>query len=223
MKADDPRHGTNAGYVEHIATKTPSCQPCRDAHAAYKRGLRTRRYLARVDKLTRDATGAHRRIRALQAIGWTFAEINDAAGKPGNHFGGFSGNVLRYRRIGPGTFAAIEQAYRALSMTVPQGPYRDRNRSIAKRRGYVPPLAWDDIDDPAETPKGLARPRGEKFGNNHLDPVVVERVLAGEVLDTTRAEKAEIVRRWVASGRSELSLCKRLGWKPGRYVERQAS
>jgi len=32
-----PKCGTRAGYMEHIKFKTEKCQPCKDAHAAYKR------------------------------------------------------------------------------------------------------------------------------------------------------------------------------------------
>jgi hypothetical protein len=28
------RHGTNAGYQQHMLAKTPPCQPCKDAHRA---------------------------------------------------------------------------------------------------------------------------------------------------------------------------------------------
>lgn len=30
--------GTNAAYVRHVKHGEPTCQPCRDAHAAYIRG-----------------------------------------------------------------------------------------------------------------------------------------------------------------------------------------
>lgn len=30
-------HGTNAAYVREVRRKEPTCQPCRDAHAAYNR------------------------------------------------------------------------------------------------------------------------------------------------------------------------------------------
>lgn len=34
--------GTNAGYRLHMGLRTPTCQPCRDAHAAYQRAWERR-------------------------------------------------------------------------------------------------------------------------------------------------------------------------------------
>lgn len=38
MARELQRCGTNAAYVRHVRAKEPTCQPCRDAHAAYNRG-----------------------------------------------------------------------------------------------------------------------------------------------------------------------------------------
>ena len=46
-------------------------------------------------------------------------------------------------------------------------------------------------------------------------------ILAGEKLPTTTAERREIMRRWLASGRTESSLCERMGWKASRYTPRR--
>lgn len=53
-----------------------------------------------------------------------------------------------------------------------------------------------------------------------IDPVVVERILAGEVLAANNAERHEVMRRWVALGRPKAQLLKRMGWKDGRYDPR---
>lgn len=37
------RHGTEAGYVEHLRRAEPACALCRDAHAAYGREWKARR------------------------------------------------------------------------------------------------------------------------------------------------------------------------------------
>jgi hypothetical protein len=55
-----------------------------------------------------------------------------------------------------------------------------------------------------------------------VDHAVVARVLAGEVLDTTRAERRIITATWVGRGRSETALCDRMGWRTGRYLPSQS-
>lgn len=90
----------------------------------------------------------------------------------------------------------------------------------ARSHGHIPPLGWDDPGTLA-WPDGLSdyttdQPRGVSW--SEVDHVTVERVLAGEKLPTTHAEKLQIMARWLAAGRSESSLCDRLGWKTGRYV-----
>ena len=77
-------------------------------------------------------------------------------------------------------------------MTKPQGPGANRARTWAKRHGFAPPLAWDDIDDPDEKPN-----YGERADHHARDEAVIERFLGGEFkLPTTRPERVEIIRRW---------------------------
>ena len=83
--------------------------------------------------------------------------------------------------------------------------------------GYAPPLAWDDIDDPTEMPRGLVNSRDD----DGIDPVVVDRLLAGERVRSTNAEKVEAMRRWTREGGSEKALCDMHGWRAGRYVTRE--
>lgn len=60
------------------------------------------------------------------------------------------------------------------------------------------------------------RPPGE------IDDAVVERVLGGDILPTTAAERRLILARWLARGGSEKSLCDRMGWKTARYTTTEA-
>lgn len=86
-----------------------------------------------------------------------------------------------------------------------------------RSRGHLPIIAWDDPGTPAE-PRGWqpADPDGSV-----VDDVVVERLMAGHRVPSTRAEKVEAMRRWLAAGGSQRSLCRMHGWQEGRYVERQ--
>lgn len=87
-----------------------------------------------------------------------------------------------------------------------------RTASRARAAGHQPPAAWDDPGtlawplgwtEPiiAATPEGVA-----------VDDVVVARVLAGEALPTTRAEKLAIATTARARGLNLSALERRVGW-----------
>lgn len=214
MTPNDPRHGSNAGY---LAGCHETC--CRTAHATYRRTLRGRRYLRRVDRLYIDATPTIRRIRALQTLGWRFVDIDALVfGKdvPANHT--WSHNLVRQDRVHIDNARKIANLYEQLSMTIGPSPTSAKR---ARTKGYLPPLAWDDIDDLAERPR--RRYVSDDRHKSDIDPTVVERFLARDItpgLWATQAEKREIVRRWDGS----LAELERMtGWKPERYYKRKAA
>lgn len=93
-------------------------------------------------------------------------------------------------------------------------------RARALNAGHLPPAAWDDPGTLA-WPSGQPEPILQSSGTLQLadiDHAVVERVLAGEVLPTTTAERREITRRWLVGGGSEKALCDRMNWRAGRYT-----
>lgn len=147
MTPDDPRHGTNAGYVQGCRR---DC--CKVAHAAYRRSLRARRYLERTERFYIDATGTHRRIRALMALGWRLSDLDQALGHPPRS--SYTYNLLAQRRVHLTTATSVTEVYDRLSMKL--GP-SERVRSLARVRAWAPPLAWDDdkIDDPQAVPHGI--------------------------------------------------------------------
>jgi hypothetical protein len=118
----------------------------------------------------------------------------------------------------------FEQAYRALEMTiVPPSRGATAARAKAKRQGWLPPLAYDDIHEGivarTERPQAIA-PR------NRLDHLEIEYALQYADWEYARTslsplEKAEVVRLWLAEGRSEAELCRLTGWKEGRYRSNQ--
>ena len=75
----------------------------------------------------------------------------------------------------------------------------------------VPPLAWDDIDNDLQPQSG---------DGVDLDEVVVDRILGGERLPATPAEKVEVVRRWLATGRRLADLERLTGWNGKREKDR---
>jgi hypothetical protein len=216
VNPEDPRHGTNAGYVAHAFSDRDYCQPCREAHAEYRRKLWRRRYLRRIDSHFVDATGTTRRIQALLAIGHTHAEISAAAGGAPN----MSKNVVckKQTTIHVDTATAIARAYDQLCMVVPIGWRRDDSRRRAKRLGYLPPLAWNDIDDPDERPSIGDR----RVHKDDVDPIAVERAMAGDRVKLTRAERFEVVAGLRRQGMSLLEIeALTVITKPERYIVRE--
>lgn len=207
MTPDDPRHGTHRGYI--VGCRDDCCTR---AHTIYMKLYR----MGRRNRIV-DPTGTRRRIQALQRLGWHHEEISRQAGMTPS----WSQNLLRGSKVTSRTALQIARAYDQLSMTLPPDTaYSRRTGARAERLGWAPPLAWDSIDtDPA--PLGQRSRSYCDYDSAHiLDEATVIRVLAGENLPTNRAEKTEVMRRWLASGQSERSLCERLGWKAGRYMTR---
>lgn len=149
MLPDDPRHGTNAGHRAHFTDGTTPCQPCRDAHADYRRGLWRKKYLRRVDTLVVPSLGTIRRIRALQAIGWRLSDLDQAMGYSGRS--NAMHNLTRQEFVRRDTAEKVAAAYDRMCMT--PGPSQ-RSRDLARKWGWLPPLAWDDIDNDTEPAAG---------------------------------------------------------------------
>lgn len=165
--------------------------------------------------------GLQRRLRALSVLGWSMeaisAEMNGAA---------HVDTLKRMRRestrkiILPETRDAIVAVYEALSMRpAPEGSSARLTRTLALRQGWLPPLAWDDIDRD-DAPATYAADKGGRC--SQVDHVLVDRALAGQRVKLTTAERAEVARRWVAMGRSKSELERVHGIVARRY-EREAS
>lgn len=102
------------------------------------------------------ATGPRRRVQALNALGWSQEQIVARARDLGHPLTRAGIHSLMHRgdhRVRLRTHQAIAAAYASLSMTLPEpGRSVTWTRNLAERRGYLPPLAWDNIDDPNEQP-----------------------------------------------------------------------
>lgn len=96
-----------------------------------------------------DATGARRRIQALGVIGWSQRELATRTGIMHQHLNRIG--TGRIRTITGDTAATIAAVYDELWNR--PGP-TNRSRADAARKGWLPPLAWDDdtIDDPKAQP-----------------------------------------------------------------------
>ena len=99
MSPDDRRHGTNGGYLQHIFDRETACDDCREAHNKARRNLWRKRYVRGVDRLYIDATGTHRRIRALMALGWRYRDIDRLAGHEDATRAAWAHNLMQQRRV----------------------------------------------------------------------------------------------------------------------------
>lgn len=210
MTPDDPRHGTYAGAVAHWGEGHRPCPPCATAETRYRKTRKLRALHS--DPATVPARGTVRRWQALQAIGWTGPQIAKASGVSVHTL-----RSIRYtgaERIYAETAAKLADAYDRMAMTVPDGNYAKRARAMAAKAGWAPPLAWDDIDLD-EQPN--AAPRDTQYD---VDPVVVERILAGELVPSNIAERRLVLARWHETGRSNRELADLTGWKLERYTTR---
>lgn len=150
-------------------------------------------------------------LRALVALGWSQSKI---AGRLGINPANFTAVIAGDRTLIRSTVDRIEALYAELCMTLPpEADHRDkiaasRARSHAQARGWLPPLALEDVD--AE---------GDELQD--FDDVAIERRMAGDrTVRLTKAEKVELVRRWQASGGSLNELERLTGFNVRRYLTR---
>ena len=219
MKPTDPRHGTQAGYRAHHRDGEEACDACKRGAAANQ----ARYDLARLrgEALTVDSTGTRRRIQALHAIGWTWAALAPELGITRSGVGLLARD--RNQTSYASTAQRVAEVYERLCMVTPVGSAAKRARTNAARQGWLPPLAWNDIDDPAEQPAKVIRRDWHKGpGVDDVDEVVVERLLALQRVKATPAEKHEAMRRWLAAGNTEKALCEAHGWRMGRYTRERS-
>jgi hypothetical protein len=105
-----------------------------------------------------DATGTHRRLKALVALGYSQNRLAEQLGMTRGNFG----KMMGYSRVTAGTATAVRELYDRWSLLPakklsPRDTGVVRSRNYAKAHGWAPPLAWDDdtIDDPTAEPEGV--------------------------------------------------------------------
>ena len=191
---EDHAHDANATcYVQHKCR----CDDCRRGRAEYeywRKGM-----LSAGKTLLVDATGSHRRIRALGAIGWSHRMLGDRYGKSPSWF-----SSLRTKdRVTPQTRALVSRIYDDLAMVVPVPSNRyekariTKTRNYARNNGYGPPLAWDDdvIDDPAGEPSDAGRPVVEAIAwKDRLDDDTVGLAIDGKKPKLSPLERRAAIR-----------------------------
>lgn len=147
MSPDDPRHGTTAGHNAGCR-----CLPCRRAKLRYDKQRRADELSGKPRRV--PAWRVARRLEALQALGWPLRRLGAETGIRFNHL-----NLIRDREtVTLATFRAVDEAYERLCMSSPpmltpgQRSGITRTRKSAAARGFLPPLAWTNIDDVNESP-----------------------------------------------------------------------
>ena len=151
-------HGTLARYKTGC-----TCHPCRDANRKYV-------ILRQLDGRPGHVAPmiAARKVRALIALGWSTTQIGARLGVTGRQVWRISNpQSPAFERS---THDRVDAAYRAMCMTIPPETTKGERisavkaRRHAERNGWAPPLAWDNIDNPHETPQGVG------FRKGHADP-----------------------------------------------------
>lgn len=156
--------------------------------------------------------GAQRRVLALMRLGWRHSDMERIGGIDTAHFARATYPTTTARK-----WRLIANLYDELQMKL--GP-SSKTAAAARTRRLAPPLAWNNIDDPNETP--VRNPHENARGLDVIDRAVVSRLLAGERVPTsTKAEKEEAMRRWLEQGRPARQLARMHGWNDGRYNPRQ--
>lgn len=224
MNPDDPRHGTPAGGRVHRDHHEKPCRPCADAEARYERGRQHDLLNGRPRAL--PAAGTQLRLQALVALGHGFTPMAAALGT--------STENVRRLTYGPRAFvrsttaARIAELYDAWSMTLPPSNTSEQRRTasyartVARKRGWLPPLALDDdrIDTPGYRPTKHVPATDLEHADRDYDHAVVERVLAGDPKPRklTHREAREVVRRLVARGLTTHDIERDYGLNTARYT-----
>lgn len=192
-RCEGSRHGTWAAAQKHRCT-------CPDAVEALRLYTKRRRQ-GRAQPLRVDSLGSTRRLRALMTIGHTQQRIASELG-----WSKFKVNAIvigRHQLIGVTKAREIAAVFERLS-GVPGDS--QRVRAWAARRGWLAPLAWEDIDNPEEIPDLPS-------GNDGIDEVAVARACRKGVssVSLTEQERDEVKRRLLASGAPAHEVARLLG------------
>lgn len=186
-------HGTRGRYQTGCL-----CRPCRDAEFRYAKKLKVDR-LQYGSRLI-DGTGTRRRLQGLAYMGWSRPLIGARLGITKQAVADLDRPGRPVRRD---TANRIARLYDELHMA--PGP-SSAVAALARKRGYQPPLAWDNIDDPTETPH-----RPTMRDSDIIDEVVVWRMTQGHRVDTpTPAERVEATRRLAYLGHSDPEISQAL-------------
>lgn len=152
--------GVNIGVIRHILWGTSSSG---NAPAKQVFEVNARKILAvPLDpdlKAWLDPRGAHRRLQALAVQGWSFAKVADRLGITCEGVGELMGSYRILQSTHTRVVAVFNEMWDKTPPTVTRYDRMvyTRTRRWAARKGWVGPLAWDDIDHDEAPAEGVKR------------------------------------------------------------------
>jgi DNA-binding CsgD family transcriptional regulator len=187
-------HGTRAAYWR--GCRHPEA---REEYRIYRKRLREGRAVSPFI----DSTGTARRLQSLVASGHRQGAL---AGRMG--FSGERLNQLIWQKK-PTVSRRMERRVKDLFHLLDGTDGGSRYAlTAAKRNGWVDAAAWDNIDDPTETPK-----LGER-GAAVVDEVAVQRAANGDQLPLNPRERLLAVEILTRRLMSQTEIAERLGITP---------
>lgn len=169
-----------------------------------------------------SAKGLRRRAEALMCMGYSFHFQADYIGwQQGNYY-----LLMKRDACDAGTFKLVADMYDALHMTKRRAENRHQQAGItrtlanAKHHGYLPPLAWDDIDNDKKPQRGVV------IESDYIDWAKIELARDGKPVKLTRAERHAAVNHWISEGTSLNEVDRILGLTLGstsRLMQRNSN
>lgn len=183
------------------------CTACKTAHTEYSYYYRHMRAAGRDDLFNRrvDATGTRRRIQALMCLGWSQRHIAALAGTTQQVISVQLHIDTVTRPSHDRMVAVFEQLSVALPPTDTPGQRLavGRLKALARRNGWAPPFAWDDIDNDKH-------PAGTAPVADSIDHVLVDQALTGKHVRLTGAELRACIRTLHARRWSDVAIAAQL-------------
>lgn len=167
-----------------------------------------------------DATGTHRRLQALVAIGYSISSL-------GRRLGILVSNMDGPMGASAEVTAATARKVRELYDELWNQPYHpdewklkvaaSRARNLAKARGWAPPMAWDDdaIDDPTARPEGIVTSNRTRMRREDIAEDVHDLLRAGcgaaDIAERIGMAASDVARILDRAGRHDLARWLRTG------------
>jgi hypothetical protein len=169
------------------------------------------------------ATGTRRRLQALIAVGWPHDDLAARLGRSSASLRRSMQSDSVTAQTAHDVSALYEQLWnlRPPQSTGAQRSSADAARAFAAERGWLPPLAWDDINTDPDP-----RHHNGPAETDDLDEIAIERALAGDGVrleHLTPAEQDEVVRRLTERGKSIREIAQRLATTKRTISRRRAS
>jgi hypothetical protein len=216
---------THIREIDHSTHRSNKRPPITQIRAELARRILAVRADDRSPHSQVDATGPRRRLQALVAIGWPLAELAPLLGRSTTKLR----DLLTADHVQLRTAQRVRDLHDKLWDAPPprdseaQRRASDEARRLAAEQGWLPTLAWDNIDtDPEPDPSTPST----KSHSDDLDEIAIERAVAGDhirLTELTPAEQAEVVRRLTEQGKSIRDIADQLATTKRTVSRRRGS